>query len=431
MATLLVTTLPHEGHLNPTFPIARKLAHAGHEIHYLDHPRIRHRLRTEGFPTVPYRPLSPADTLMFWRIWRLARAHGLEESRQAIMLFTTRLEVLARYIQSVIRQLQPALIINDVFNYGTRLAAELAGIPWVDCWTAGLMHASEDGCTSLHSREDLTQLSDLFDRRMNSVRRALELPAQEPGAFLRPSPWLQLYCTCAELEPPHPDPGPGAVYVGPSFSGRREDSESGFLQDWFQGSQPLIYVSLGTFFNKRADFFHRIVDAFTGIPVQVVVSSPLATSRSFRALPPNIRFFQRVPQTELLRRADLFLSHGGNNSVNESLALGVPLLITPVGGEQEANAVRVEWLGAGLSTELEQADAGTLRRLALQIIDTPRYKENAVRAQTVLKRCDAAAVSASLIQRILETGEPLQRPPGAPLTLYNQLPLPAWATKER
>lgn len=428
MATLLVTTLPHEGHLNPTFPIAHKLEDAGHEIHYLDHPRIRHRLRSEGFPTVPYRPLSPADSIMFWRIWRLARARGLEESRQAVMLFTTRLEALALYLRQVIERLQPALVINDVFNYGTRLAAELAGIPWVDCWTAGLIHASKDGYTGVHGREDLARLSNLFDQRMNPVRRALGLATQEQGAFLRPSPWLQIYLTCAELEPPHPDPGPSAVYVGPAFSERRDDSGAELPLDWLQDGQPLIYVSLGTFFNKRADFFHHVVDAFADLPVQVVVSSPLAAARSFRTLPPNIRFFQRVAQTELLRRADLFLSHGGNNSVNESLALGVPLLITPIGGEQEANAARVEWLGAGLSTELKQTDAGTLRRLALQIIDTPRYRENAARAQRVVKQCDAAAVSARLIQRILDMGEPIQRPAGTPLTLCKQVPLPAWAT---
>jgi UDP:flavonoid glycosyltransferase YjiC (YdhE family) len=50
----------------------------------------------------------------------------------------------------------------------------------------------------------------------------------------------------------------------------------------------------------------------------------------------------------VLRRADLFITHGGFNSVQEGLVAGVPLLLFPQMQEQVFNAERVSELGAGL-----------------------------------------------------------------------------------
>jgi UDP:flavonoid glycosyltransferase YjiC (YdhE family) len=49
----------------------------------------------------------------------------------------------------------------------------------------------------------------------------------------------------------------------------------------------------------------------------------------------------------VLRRAKLFITHGGMNSTSEALALGVPLLLYPQQVEQAIIARRVVELGAG------------------------------------------------------------------------------------
>lgn len=410
MANLLVTSLPHEGHLNPTFPIARRLQRAGHQVHYLDHPRIHRRIRAEGFATLPYRPLSPADALLFWRIWRLSRAKGVAESRQAVRLFTTRVAALVRHLESLIQAHGIDLLVNDVFNYAGRLAAEPLNIPWVDCWSAGLVHPDSEARPPHISAADLHGVSALFDQRMQHIRHDLLLPALPAGAFTRPSPWLQLYFSCAELEPPHPDPGPSAAYIGPAFDDRQE-RQTDFPWGWLQQDTALIYVSLGTFFNRRADFYQRVVDAFAGQPVQVIVSTPYAGRSRFKHLPDNIRFLPRVPQTELLSRSDLFITHGGNNSVHEALAAGVPMLVTPVGGEQEFNAHRVRWLGAGLVADQEQCEADELRRLAMQILRDDAFKQKAEEAMQVLSQCNAAETGARLIEGVLAADAPAGEQP--------------------
>jgi len=61
-----------------------------------------------------------------------------------------------------------------------------------------------------------------------------------------------------------------------------------------------------------------------------------------QTLPPNCQVYSFVPQLEVLALADLFLSHGGCNSVNESLYYGVPLLVLPFFGDQPVVAKVIE-----------------------------------------------------------------------------------------
>ena len=437
MATILVTTLPHESHVNPLFAITRELKRAGHEILYLGHPAINRRIREEGFNYRNRRIFGPGELLLLRRKRRLEKTRGLEELRQVLILFTTHLAGQTGDILRVIERIKPDLILNHVFCYAARLAAERSQIPWVDCWSAGLLRPlpsdhpenATESTTPLSDTDQLKEIGALFDQRLNRARRKLGLRGLAPGALLRPSPWLQIFLTTHELEFLQEDLGPTAVFVGPSFRGRNEEAaQRDFPWEWVLEGPPVVYVSLGNFFNRRPDFFHRIIEAFGGEDLRVVVGTPLAGSRPFSRLPSNIRFFRKAPQVSLLPKVSLVLFHGGNNSMNEAMAAGVPMLVTPIGGEQVYNAERACRLGVGLYADVDRAGPDELRRLALKIIGDHTFRTSAHRLRRMLSRCDAPRITAALIQRILATGRPIHRPATAAPTLYGDAPLPSWAS---
>jgi len=66
-------------------------------------------------------------------------------------------------------------------------------------------------------------------------------------------------------------------------------------------------------------------------------------------VPSNFIIRKAVPQLEVLRRCSAFLTHGGANSMHEALAMGVPLAVVPVFGDQPVNADSVRDRGAGAS----------------------------------------------------------------------------------
>jgi UDP:flavonoid glycosyltransferase YjiC (YdhE family) len=64
-----------------------------------------------------------------------------------------------------------------------------------------------------------------------------------------------------------------------------------------------------------------------------------------------------LPQTALLARAALAVTHGGNNSVTEALTCGVPMLVLPFSTDQFAGAAALERHGAGTALDPNAASA--------------------------------------------------------------------------
>ena len=55
-----------------------------------------------------------------------------------------------------------------------------------------------------------------------------------------------------------------------------------------------------------------------------------------------------VPQTKVLPKVDLVITHGGNNTVVESFYFGKPMIIMPLYVDQFDNAQRVQEKGFGI-----------------------------------------------------------------------------------
>ena len=155
-------------------------------------------------------------------------------------------------------------------------------------------------------------------------------------------------------------------FVGPSVA--RAGRTAGCARS--RMAEPaLVYVSLGTLFNADATFYRNCFEAFRDMDVQVIMSIGSNVSEaSLGQPPPNFSVQPYVPQLEVLQRASVFVTHGGMNSVSESLFYGVPLVVIPQMGEQETVGRRVEELGAGLYLAKREATAARLRESVERVL---------------------------------------------------------------
>jgi UDP:flavonoid glycosyltransferase YjiC (YdhE family) len=90
----------------------------------------------------------------------------------------------------------------------------------------------------------------------------------------------------------------------------------------------------------------RVIDAAVS---QANVLASVRDPRLRRGESGSLLISYEVPQIRVLERARLFITHGGHNSVMESLVSGVPMLVVPLALDQPVQAYFVERAKCGYS----------------------------------------------------------------------------------
>jgi MGT family glycosyltransferase len=158
-------------------------------------------------------------------------------------------------------------------------------------------------------------------------------------------------------------------FVGPSIAPRSDTVSFPFDA---LGDVPIVYISLGTVFNDKADFYRTCCEALADIDRKVVLAVGKRTNiAALGTVPGNFIVREFVPQLELLQRAALLVTHGGMNSVSEALCYGVPLVVIPQTADQFMVGQRIQQLGAGKTMHRGTVTAQKLRSIAEEILAQP------------------------------------------------------------
>lgn len=138
---------------------------------------------------------------------------------------------------------------------------------------------------------------------------------------------------------------------------------------------------------KRCSFlFQNCVDVFASENVDVIISvGPKFDIRKLKNIPDNIHIYKSVSQIAVLKMADVFVAHGGMNSVSEALAYGVPMVVVPFVSDRPVNAQFVEKLGVGKKLEYTALDKNTLKDTVLSMITDEKVKDNLNRVQNLIQ----------------------------------------------
>lgn len=189
-------------------------------------------------------------------------------------------------------------------------------------------------------------------------------------------------------------------FVGPSLAKRKfQEKETPIISD---SGRPVMLISLGTAFNAWPEFYHMCIEAFRDTKWQVIMAvGTTIDPESFDDIPENFSIHQRVPQLEILKKAELFITHGGMNSTMEGLNAGVPLVAVPQMPEQEITARRVEELGLGKHLRPEDTTAASLREAVSQTDGDPHVLKRIQDMQKHIKQAGGAEKAADEIEAFL------------------------------
>lgn len=164
--------------------------------------------------------------------------------------------------------------------------------------------------------------------------------------------------------------------VDPRFQDYQEEIHSKIMQ-----GKKLIYCSFGSVHYKKENTMRRfqslLIQAIDGGNCILLLSTALPGSDAFHNPASGVYVFKSVPQLAVLQHARAFVSHGGLNSIKESIHFGVPLLVYPVDHhtDQPGNAARVRYHRIGLTGRLHAETRESIRAKIARLMQDPVYHE--------------------------------------------------------
>jgi MGT family glycosyltransferase len=235
--------------------------------------------------------------------------------------------------------------------------------------------------------------------RAYAERAGLKIDWDDPGSTLSPLASITQVPRAFDFESSH---WPSQFrHTGPFHDGNGREKVD-FPWDRLTG-EPLIYASMGTVMNGRAEAFRTIVAALAKHKdLQLVLSvGDLVEPDQIGPAPNNAIIVKRAPQLELLKRASVCITHAGLNTVLESLAQGVPQIAIPVSFDQPGVAARIANKQTGLVTSLDKLTAEHLSTLLSEVLSNPTYRANARKIQKAIASANGLSVAADLIENAL------------------------------
>ncbi|WP_002636071.1 glycosyltransferase [Myxococcus hansupus] len=430
MARILMAAHPTAGHTNALRAMGGRLRELGHDVAMavtvppalpsalMPEPlryatQLPEALLRDGFRLVPLRP-APAS---LWYGARITRARGLDELALALKLFTAGMEAQARGIAADIEASGIDVVLADYLMPAALLAARMTRRRYVALYHSALPFPVEGAAPFgsglpddaprdtawIRAEQRGVELLRGFDARVARAAKALGVSMKTDGLLATPiSEDLNLMATTPELEPGlKPLPGPVEL-TGPCLPKPTLANQDDPVLATLRPGRTHVYVSLGTVFNGQPQVFHAILDGLARHDVDVVVSAGASFERLQSRAGPRTRVFRHVPQVPLLQKVDLVVTHGGNNTVQESLAAGRPMVVVPFGGDQLANARRVERLGMGRAV-LPSALSATSIAHALTEVSQARFSTRARALAATLEGVDGTERAVRAVLRLIET----------------------------
>jgi len=395
MPKAMFLNVPGHGHVNPSLPLVAELVRRGHQIAYFITESYRARVEAAG---ATFQPYAAIDDDYF-------DARGLSGSvpaKVAYELITTAGEVLPELLETA-RAAQPDYVMFDGMCPWGYWLARILGVPAVA--SLSLMPLSARALLSPQTlRAFLPVMFRDMDKRLEVNKRSRALGKKygiaplDSASLLMALGDISISYTSSYFQPFASSVNRSIRFVGWSV----DDSSSANPFPFEQAhGRRLIYVSLGTVSNNDAAFFRMCIEAFTGSDDFVIMTTGNRVNpESFGALPENVSIHSWVPQIDVLKRAALFITHGGMNSVHDGLYYGTPLLLIPQQEEQAYTSLRVVELGAGLMLKKAQANVGTIRNHAARLLADTRFKAEADRIGDTFRAAGGVALAANEIEAL-------------------------------
>jgi MGT family glycosyltransferase len=193
------------------------------------------------------------------------------------------------------------------------------------------------------------------------------------------------------------------LFAGPSVYRKEKPDEVDFS---LAEDRQIIYISLGTLNTDFLEFYKMCIQAFQNMEYYVIVSVGKKCDISqLGHIPLNFLIRNYLPQLEVLKRASVFVTHAGFNSVSEALFFGVPMLAFPMINDQYMVARRLSSMGLGIVGNIKELTKQFLRLNVEKLLGNEEIRNNCSHISLEMKKPGRLTKTIEYIERFGSAGK--------------------------
>jgi zeaxanthin glucosyltransferase len=391
------------GHLNPMTTLARQLQGRGHEVVFL------YSSNAAGLPCIPNEEIDHFNEHRS----EVSKRQGEDALTLAVGQVLKQTEGILHSLPGVVERTGVDALIIDTVQFYSELAAMRVGIPYINVALA--LHFDYSGYTPYCICGDPHEMTpEAYQRNREVIAKwtpilvndgikayakefGLNVDWDNPASSMSKLAWISQTPKEFDFESSHW--APQFQHTGPFHDGKGREPVD-FPWHRLTG-EPIVYASMGTILNGQPEVFRTIAAAVAKHKdVQLVLSiGDQLEPEQIGPVSRNAIVVKRAPQLELLKLAEVCITHAGLNTVLESLAQGVPQVAVPVTFDQPGVAARIAAKKTGVVTSLDKLSASHLSSLLGEVLDEPVYRQNARRIQNAITRTNGLALAADLVEQ--------------------------------
>ncbi|OPX45207.1 4'-demethylrebeccamycin synthase [Ruminiclostridium hungatei] len=393
MAKAVFFTLPHHGHINPNIGLLEELVRRGEAVLCYSSAKYKGIVEAAGARWREYRVDLEAFFFKKGEYGTDIPAQENEDIRFNIQkafedieaLFGVGRDIYLKHCKEIL-EYGADYFIYDSFAVWGKIFSDKLGIPAVCCESLFVMteeifnahieyfivylikNKSLDSVTPAEKK----LAADCMDYYSRRIQRKLAIRDFSFSGYFY-SDYLNIVYLVKEMQPMSHCIGDKFALVGMDYNtgtdlqNKREENRT-----------PLIFISRGTIHGSEAmEVFNKCISVLGGMDCRVIISTGGCTAGTqFKDLPSNIKVFDFVNQKQLLKEADIFITHGGLTGVREAIFNGVPMLLYPETTDQYIASRQIAQAGAGIWLKSKPFCCAELENAIEKILKTQEYREN-------------------------------------------------------
>jgi MGT family glycosyltransferase len=393
------------GHVNPTIGIVRELINRGEDVTYIAGEEFRDKIEKTGAKFIGHKNLFDLSSL-------ITSSLNLETNEKLLNALNTFKEIIEEIFKldekfdyiiydssfvlggEVGRVLNiPTISSSSIFAINEKIIKSLLDLPISQEFKLKMEGAKPKIKEILSSHNYVDFVNELQEKYNIKFPSMVDRSGKKA--------MLNIVYTSKYFQPYSESFDESYKFIGSSVIDRKESIDFDLSND---EDKKVIYISLGTIFNNSIEFYECCFKAFCNMNVKVIMSVGRKIDISmFKNIPSNFIVRNYVPQLEVLKYADVFITHGGMNSTNEGLYFNIPLILIPQSVDQPFVANRVAELGAGIVIEKNRITPEALNKCVAEILSDDNFRLNSEKIGESLREAGGYKVGVDEIIKLKDS----------------------------